>query len=567
MGDSGNKQSPRRLSLPSLARSSSFLATVVSPLRRGSISSKPPESLPPLLGGEVSCPLLGSRQFVADLAKVAEQLVMDDMTENYWLGLDGMDDETALTAGVDALRMRASCRERAAFFAPDKFGDVKCKPASKALECHLRRQRANWAVGIHQRYRAKVLEWIDTGEGLEKQAAVLLMRNGCPGGRPVLVVAWRGSKSLRDYGITDTSPFFVPLPWPAADGGGTGSGRIQPEQGSGSGIGGSGGPESPQAQPAEGGGGGGGSGSPDTPRSRARFMPLMSMCPKPCVSLGLWTAYAGSRERSAAGLGPRSRVRAAVERALKEEPRCRVCITGHSLGGSLATLCALDLLAASRQLEDEGGGASGCGDALQPLARDGVTLVSFASPRLFNLAFQQAATDEARRGRLHPLRVLVRGDIINRLPPRRLGGAHGVTPRLLLHPQRVARRASTASADSASAGATAPAGMRAIVVSVPWQAEGEFAGTAGAAAAAERLPEPSPPTSSSLVEDEPPPAMSFRDDARDDYDADQPAPPLDLHAHTSHALFLSGEGTPRRPQTISRAERWPLQVARHQEEK
>ena len=94
---------------------------------------------------------------------------MDDMTENYWLGLDGMDDETALTAGVDALRMRASCRERAAFFAPDKFGDVKSKPASKAIECNLRRQRATWAVAIHQRYRAKVLEWVDTGEGLEKQ--------------------------------------------------------------------------------------------------------------------------------------------------------------------------------------------------------------------------------------------------------------------------------------------------------------------------------------------------------------------------------------------------------------
>jgi len=77
----------------------------------------------------------------------------------------------------------------------------------------------------------------------------------------------------------------------------------------------------------------------------ARFMPFLSSARDPCATLGVWRAYAGTDGRCRAGASPRQRVRVALEKALRDYPRSRVVVTGHSLGGGLAALCAFDLLA------------------------------------------------------------------------------------------------------------------------------------------------------------------------------------------------------------------------------
>ena len=110
-------------------------------------------------------------------------------------------------------------------------------------------------------------------------------------------------------------------------------------------------------------------------------------------------------------------VRSAVEAALARQPGLPVVVSGHSLGGALAALCAFDLLSSS------------------PRARSaGVRLVTFAAPRMFNQAFQAAMSRLGDCGALHALRVVVGGDMIARVPPKHLGSVHGILPRLLLNP-------------------------------------------------------------------------------------------------------------------------------------
>lgn len=92
--------------------------------------------------------------------------------------------------------------------------------------------------------------------------------------------------------------------------------------------------------------------------------------------------------------------------------------SARAAGGALATLCAFDLLAQSAVVRAAGA----------------LTLLSFAAPRMFNQAFQDAMSALIADGALHALRVVVGGDVIARIPPKQVGCVHGVKPRLLLHP-------------------------------------------------------------------------------------------------------------------------------------
>ena len=58
------------------------------------------------------------------------------------------------------------------------------------LFCEVRRRRASWACELLRDFEAEVVEWIDTGVGLEKPCAVLLLwtREGAP----LVVVVFRG---------------------------------------------------------------------------------------------------------------------------------------------------------------------------------------------------------------------------------------------------------------------------------------------------------------------------------------------------------------------------------------
>ena len=221
-------------------------------------------------------------------------------------------------------------------YAEPRFGRLLCAPVA----------RARWATEL-QKYGLRVLQWIDSAEGLEKQCAILLLPRGCPGDeRPVLVVAFRGSKSAKDYARTDVSPFLVPTPW--ATRASTPGRSLDAEEDN----------------------------DADVDDKAARLMPLLAKSDLPCTTLGLWRAYAGTSSRCRLGLGPRGRVRRAVESALVLHPSARLCVTGHSLGGSLAILCALDLLLTSPMVYSAN-----------------LTLVAFAAPRFFNAATQKSRAD------------------------------------------------------------------------------------------------------------------------------------------------------------------------------
>jgi len=427
---------------------------------RGGKVADPPAALPvPQKIGDGD-PLLGSRQFVTDIARIAEQMVMDDMPCDYWP-----------TSGEPPNASRLHCREKAAV--PDKCGDV-------TEHGEVRRRRASWAADIGERYAARVVQWCDTAHGREKQAALLLLRP--PGEPPVAVIAWRGSKTATDYLRTDLSLHFVKLRTVAADGAVAPATEVAEAASAEAASAEAASAEAVSAVATE--------ATEATeaarqtaaePRAHPMLWERLRGSETPCVTRGLWEAYAGAGERAARRLGPDCAVRAALERLLSEEPACRICITGHSLGGALATLCAYDLATSSAVARARG-----------------VTLISFAAPRFFNGAFQRATAALQAEGTLRPLRVLVAGDLIPRLPPRMVGGTPGVRPRLALMPPPR---------------------------------------NAVAFARAER-------------------SMAFRDGEGDDDDLWAAAP--DVHAHTSHALFLGGETTPTRDKTVPLDAAWPL---------
>jgi hypothetical protein len=336
--------------------------------------------------------LLASREFVRDIAWLAEHIVMSDIPDDFW------NDASSSTAPL--LQKRLNSREEAPFFAPDKVGDVVARSFDEADQCAVRWQRALWTIKFKERYSPCVADFIDTAVGTEKPAVVLLLRPSSQ--PPIIAVAFRGSKTMQDYFLTDISPKFVPLPLGAlaakvlAAKVTDGAAALPP----------------PRSAPSPEG--------PEIDANDARLMALLSETDAPpCATLGLWRAYAGEHADTLDGDTPRARVRRAVERLLTDYPEARLVLTGHSLGGALATLCAFDLLGHSDIVRD----------ALCPL-----TLVAFAAPRMFNQAFQEVMSEVESEGALHAMRVVVGSDLIARVPPRQLGGHHGVRARLLLHP-------------------------------------------------------------------------------------------------------------------------------------
>ena len=369
---------------------------------------------------------------------------------------------------------------------------------------------------LEVRYAPRVVEWIDTKCGLEKQAAVILLVDP-----PTIVVVFRGSKKMADYFYTGSSLFFTPiptqppplppcsvapqsvdappgsweLPWPAMGQSATAAAPEDAPLANSQVIAAAAlGPEvevvserqaatmeatatppaTATAEEAEGQQAAtrtaeeaGGDSGEESASVASRGVPS-------CTS-GLWGAYAGSHGRAA--FSPRSRVRAAVERLLSAHPHCRLCLAGHSLGGALATLCAYDLLTTSAMAA-----ASHC------------TLLSYGSPRSFNTAFRHASSRLEHAGRLFALRVECEGDVVPQLPPRPLGMVAGTSARLVL---------------------------RVSDAAVPLR-------------------------------------YSYRDsDVRDDDERDG----WDFTAHTCHAIYLAGETTPGRQQTVPLDAAWPLVLA------
>ena len=328
---------------------------------------KPPA---PTLKKRVSLPsgrygaLLSSREFVRDIARLAEHIVMNDVHADFW-SFDCWTPEAA-----EQLRLKLNSRERAPFFAPDKVGELQQKGEHDKAKCMVRRLRARWAVEFKQRYAPQLVEWIDSGRDYEKPAAVhLLNRKDAP---PIIAVAFRGSKTLQDYAVTDVARSISFLPVPLGDlselgigANGNGEDENNHELG-----------EMPPSAAA---------GDEVPPERRllkpqatanlgsARFLPFLQHSEEPCVTLGCWKAYAGESGHGALdGDSPRARVIRSVEQLLQRHPDAKVVVTGHSLGGALATLCAFDLIAQSAAVRAAGP----------------TTLIGFAVPRMFNQAFQ-----------------------------------------------------------------------------------------------------------------------------------------------------------------------------------
>ena len=283
--------------------------------------------------------MFSSRAFVRDIARLAEHIVMNDIGTSYW-SFDANAPHAA-----DELKWVLRSRECAPFFAPDRLGDVSERPAADAGSCHVRQQRAAWSVAFKQAYAPEVADWIDTAVGTEKPVAVLLLR---PIDRPPIVaVAFRGSKTLQDYVVTDASPSFIPVPMGMHAGGAS-------------------------AADATG---------TSVNHDHARLMPFLAGdSAPPCVTVGAWQAYAGEPDRRASGSSPRIRVRRAVERLLNAHSDAQLVVSGHSLGGALATLCVFDLFGHSTVVREAAP----------------VTLINFAAPRMFNQAFQDAMSKLVR---------------------------------------------------------------------------------------------------------------------------------------------------------------------------
>ena len=340
-----------------------------------------------------------SREFVTYMAQITEQLLMDDMTLDYFA--EGRESRTS--------------REDAAF--ADGIGELKLKPRAEAADCEVRRRRDAWAAELEKRFDIQVVDWIDTQIGTEKQAVVLRLQP--PGEPAIAIAAFRGSKDIKDYLVTSMNHLLTPLPTPTIPlpptsepeeeidalfssmdpkyatmtAAGIAVGVVSTTVATGAAL---------MAM----------TGSSDSTTSTPTIA-----CDTPACTTGLWNAYAGLGKREQTKHTPRERVRRALEDMVEADPDIRICITGHSVGGCLASLCAYDLATSS------------------PLvAARRSTLISFASPRFFNAPFQIAMKQLQHVQRIRALRVNVNDDIIPQWPALILGLLPGVTGRVVLHP-------------------------------------------------------------------------------------------------------------------------------------
>ena len=139
-----------------------------------------------------------TRAVIAELALLSEGAVMFDLPPAVWA--------EARISG--ALRQPLMSREKPVFFAPASLDGYKERPPENAATCEVRRRAAQCVLNLCSKYDADFVEWIDTAKGTEKQAVVLRIQLG---GRNVLLIAWRGSKTRTDWVTTDANMQFVRL--------------------------------------------------------------------------------------------------------------------------------------------------------------------------------------------------------------------------------------------------------------------------------------------------------------------------------------------------------------------
>lgn len=447
-------------------------------------------------------PQMLTRAVLADLARLTEAAVLYDLPENVW--------EEATTGNQPSTPLTS--REKAVFFAPPSVDGFKERAVKNDQKCEVRRRCFKCVKDLCTTYSAEFVAFIDTAKGTEKQALVLRM---VLGGQPVLLIAFRGSKTRTDWFVTDPNVQFVPLQsvqrkasrsrgssrwgraasksvdathiagegeagvsrWRHATSNrvdashiaGEGAGVIRwrraasksmdathlagewaardQEEEEGEATEGSGDESesrmsdmssSSTAEVATGGEAAQSRsvcppslatpppGSPGAEESIAlepeeevgsrRFMPILANSSAPCAARGMWRAYSGAPGRTKAGESPRARVLQVVEAELAARPKTTVLTTGHSLGGTLATLCAFEL--SSRGTI---GPSSPCG------------CITFGSPRSFNWAFRRRMNELQASGRLFALRVVNVGDLVPRLPfDVPLGLVHAIPREYLL---------------------------------------------------------------------------------------------------------------------------------------
>ena len=252
--------------------------------------------------------LLADRAFVAALSGLSEVLVMYDLLSldpKYVQEMTCVEKDTApFLSGLAPFEVEGR--------AP-KEGDATCFVRIKCCE---------YAHILKSKYAARVVEWIDVKRVTEKQVCILELTHNPQ--RPVIVVAFRGSRTTEDWFLVNSNQFHQPLHLPIDEEGGSVEAVGPP-----------------------------------------RLMHWLKHSRKTCISLGMWKAYDGRKKpiirkklaaRAMSGstppvnegvdppvnegvdprMSPRARVRAAVESLLSSHAasgqRPQLIITGHSMG-------------------------------------------------------------------------------------------------------------------------------------------------------------------------------------------------------------------------------------------